>query len=256
MTGPHLRVDPLPAFADNYVFLLRRPGDDAVAIVDPGDAAPVLAEIERERLRPETILLTHHHADHVGGVPTLQARFPGIAVLGAARDRHRLPPLTAAVREGDTASVLGRDATVLEVPGHTTGHIAWFVPDGAGGGDLFSGDTVFGGTVGNLFECGPEEIFASLLKIRALPPATRLWAAHEYTLQYVREAARFDPGNAALAERLRRCESRGKRAVLVPLTLAEECATNPFFRWDDPALASRLGTAPGRATFLKICELL
>jgi hydroxyacylglutathione hydrolase len=249
-----MRVVPVPVLNDNYAFVLESNG--RAAVVDPGEAEPVLELLERERLTPTTVLLTHHHRDHVGGVAPIVRRFPGLPVVGAERDRRRLPELSRAVREGDAVTVLDRDARVLEVPGHTSGHVAYFFAGDTGGGELFSGDTVFGGTIGNLFEGTPDDMFGSLVKIRALPEATRLWCAHEYTLQYVRVAARFDPTNRRLAERLRRLEAAGDGAVTVPLTLEEERATSPFFRWDDPDLAARLGTRPGIETFRRLCEVL
>jgi len=251
-----MRVVPVPVLGDNYVFVLAA-GTEAV-LVDPGESTAPLARIEREGLRPVAILLTHHHRDHVGGVAEVVRRYPDVRVVGAERDRHRLPPLSQAVREGDAVTVLGAVARAIEVPGHTSGHVAYFfpAPDAAEGGELFSGDTVFGGTVGNLFEGTPDDLFASLVKLRALPATTRLWCAHEYTLQYVREAARFDPENERLAARLARLEAAGRGAVTVPLTLAEECATNPFFRWDDAQVAAKLGTQPGLETFRRLCEVL
>jgi hydroxyacylglutathione hydrolase len=253
-----VQVVPLPAFSDNYVYALVDGAARRAAVVDPGDAGPVLALLERDGLALEAILLTHHHGDHVGGVEALRRRFPAARVAGAGGDRARLPALTEEVREGDRVALLGREAAVIEVPGHTRGHVAFFVAGTAGGGDLFSGDTVFGGTIGNLFEGTPDEMFDSLQKLRALPPATRIWCAHEYTLAYVREAARFDPGNARLVERLRALERRAASGdpVTVPLTLEEERATNPFFRWDDPDLLERLGAPAGRPAFRRLCELL
>jgi hydroxyacylglutathione hydrolase len=254
-TAP-LRVRPIRILSDNYVFVLDDGRSRDALVVDPGEAGPVLDFLDREGLVPAAVLLTHHHGDHVGGVAALVRRTPRLRVLGAARDRRRLPHVTAHVGEGDEVALLGRTARVLEVPGHTSGHIAWFFPDGAGGGDLFSGDTVFGGTIGNLFEGTPDDIFGSLVKIRALPPATRLWCAHEYTRTHVREAARFDPDNPRLAARLAQLEATDPARPTVPLTLEEERATNPFFRWDDEALVARLGTAPGRETFRRLCEVL
>jgi len=252
-----MRVLPLPAFHDNYVYALIDPRRRRGAVVDPGQAAPVLGLVEREGLELEAILLTHHHADHVGGVAELARRFPDARVAGAGADARRLPALTERVAEGDTVAVLGRGARVIDVPGHTRGHVAYFVPDDAGAGDLFSGDTVFGATIGNLFEGTPDDMFASLVKLRALPPRTRLWCGHEYTLQYVREAARFDPDNARLARRLAELEAgAGSGRPTVPLLLEEECATSPFFRWDAAELTHRLGTAPGLPTFRRLCELL
>ncbi len=253
-----MEVVALPALSDNYIFALVDQDGGRAAVVDPGEAEPVLAWLERENVELETILLTPHHGDHVAGVGAVRRRHGRARVIGASRDRKRLPALNATVKEGDRVPLLGREAQVLEVDGHTRGHVAYFVPDDAGGGELFSGDTVFGGTIGNLFEGTPDDMFASLQKIRALPPATRIWCSHEYTLQYVREAARFDPDNPRLAARLAALERRSAagNTVTVPLTLGEERATNPFFRWDDPDMTARASAAAGLPTFRRLCELL
>lgn len=248
-------VVPIPAFADNYIFGLLLPEPGSTVLVDPGEPLPALEFLERERRELEAILITHHHRDHVGGVADIVRRFPEVRVIAAASDRARIPQATEWVGEDDDVRVLGHGARVLDVSGHTRGHLAYFIPEGATGGDLFSGDTVFGGTIGNLFEGTPDDMFSSLQKIRALPAGTRLWCGHEYTLQYVREAARFDPGNVRLNDRLRRLEAAPGRPT-VPLLLKEERATNPFFRWDDPEIVERLGTPPGLATFRRLCELL
>jgi hydroxyacylglutathione hydrolase len=148
-------------------------------------------------------------------------------------------------------------ARVLDVPGHTRSHIAYFFDAGDGsGGNLFSGDTIFGGTIGNLFEGTPEVMFESIQKIRALPAQTRIWCSHEYTLQYVRESAGIDPENIRLVKRLKALEAAGPaREPTVPLLLEEECATNPFFQWDDPRLSAHLAALPGLATFRRLCEI-
>ncbi len=248
-----MRVVPIPALADNYVFALTDPLAQAAALVDPGEEGAALDFLERERLRLEAILITHHHHDHVGGVAALARRHPGLRVVGPGG----IAGVTEEVGDGDRLALLDRTVRVLSVAGHTLDHLAYFVPDGAGAGDLFSGDTVFGGTIGHLFEGTPGTMYASLQKIRALPATTRLWCGHEYTLEYVREAARFDPENAPLAARLRRVESAAEEGrPTLPLLLAEECQTNPFFRWDDPALVERLGKPPGLPTFRRLCELL
>ncbi|MBN2337641.1 MAG: hydroxyacylglutathione hydrolase [Acidobacteria bacterium] len=249
-----MEVTALPALGDNYIFMLCGDAPDRAAAVDPGDARPVLRWLEKSGRRLESILITHHHPDHTAGIPRLRELFPGTGVCGGAGDRGRIPGQARFLSEGDAVPVCGAAAGVLEVPGHTRGHIAYFFDDGRGGGDLFSGDTVFGGTIGNLFEGTPDDMFASLQKIRALPGATRIWCAHEYTLQFVREAARVDPDNERLGRRLAALEGAADRPT-VPLALAEECATNPFFRWDAPGLCERLGTAPGIETFRRLCAV-
>jgi hydroxyacylglutathione hydrolase len=251
-----MRVVTLRALSDNYVFVLEDEGSTSTAVVDPGDARPVLAHLQRGGRRLRAILVTHFHSDHVGGVRALLEEFPGIPVIASVREKGRSPGQTRWVSEDDEILAAGARARVLEVPGHTRGHVAYFFPDEAGdGGDLFSGDTIFGGTVGNIFEGTPTDMFQSVQKIRALPIGARIWCAHEYTLQYVREATRIDPENARLQERLRRLEAAPRAAPTVPLLLEEERATNPFFRWDDAALCAHLGTPPGEATFQRLCDL-
>ena len=251
-----MQVITLPAFSDNYIFLLLDDRSADAAVVDPGDSLPVFRYLQENGRSLTAILNTHHHSDHTGGNRALLAKFPGIPVFGGSGDRGRIPGQTEFLRDGDEVTVIGERARILEVPGHTTGHIAYVFPDTRGGGDLFSGDTVFGGTIGNLFEGTPEIMFESVRKIRELPRLTRIWCAHEYTLQYVREAAAIDRENALLARRLDALAApaaSGKPTV--PLLLQEECDTNPFFRWDDPQFAARLGKAPGLPVFLHLCEI-
>jgi len=252
-----MKIVTLRAFTDNYIFLLLNDSAPEAAAVDPGDAGPVLNYLQRSGRRLAAILNTHHHKDHVGGNRALIERFPGIPVFGCAFDRGRIPCQTGFLADKNDIVVCGAQANVMEVPGHTKGHIAYFFGGrDSGPEDLFSGDTVFGGTIGNLFEGTPDEMFRSIQKIRELPPQTRIWCAHEYTLQYVRESAAIDQGNERLAQRQRTllaAEPSGEPTV--PLSLEEECATNPFFRWDDPGLAARLATAPGIETFRRLCEI-
>jgi len=252
-----MQVVTLRAFTDNYVYLLLDEAAPEAAVVDPGEAGLVLERLKSAGCRLTAILNTHHHGDHVGGNRALLKRFPGIPVFGSAGDRGRIPGQTAFLKEGDEIFVCGAKARVLDVPGHTRAHIAYFFAAGDGSsGDLFSGDTVFGGTIGNLFEGTPEVMFESIRKIRALPAQTRIWCSHEYTLQYVRESAGIDPGNTRLAQRLKSLEAAAPaHGPAVPLLLEEECATNPFFRWDDPSLTAHLATPPGFATFCRLCEI-
>jgi hydroxyacylglutathione hydrolase len=252
-----MRILTLRAFADNYIFLLLDDTATEAAAVDPGDAEPVLEYLQGSGLHLAAILNTHHHKDHVGGNRALLERFPGIPVFGGAGDRGRIPGQTHHLREGEEIVVCGTKSAILEVPGHTRGHIAYYFETADGrGGDLFSGDTVFGGTIGNLFEGTPDVMFRSVQKIRALPARTRIWCSHEYTLQYVREAAGIETANARLAERLRKLEAAAQAGKpTVPLTLDEENETNPFFRWDHPDLTKLLHTTPGIETFRRLCEI-
>ena len=230
----------VPAFRDNYLWLLPRGG--RAAAVDPGDAAPVLAALAADGLRLTAILLTHHHADHIGGVARLCAEFPGIPVFGPEDERV---PATARVREGDAVRLedLGREFRVLEVPGHTRSHIAY-----AGGGDLFCGDTLFAGGCGRLFEGTPAQMRASLAKLRLLPDATRVYCAHEYTQANLAFAQAVEPDNAELAayrDEVRR--RRGRDEPTVPAELGREKRCNPFLRWDRPGVVRAAERRAGRA---------
>jgi hydroxyacylglutathione hydrolase len=224
-----IRIDPIPAFNDNYLWLLSR-GTQA-AVVDPGDAVPVERELAARGLRLAAILVTHHHGDHVGGVEAL-ARAHGAHVYGPARED--IPALHTALAEGDSIDVLGTPMRALEVPGHTRGHIAYYAPQLQA---VFCGDTLFAAGCGRLFEGTPEQMVTSLRKLAALPGATRVYCAHEYTLANLRFARAVEPQNLAVLERSRFCEAqRARGEPTVPSTLAEELATNPFLRWDDPAV--------------------
>ena len=224
----------LPAFDDNYLWLLHD-GQQAL-VVDPGDAAPVRAALERLGLRLASILVTHHHGDHTGGVAALRDA-TGAAVHGPARER--IPEPFTPLAGGDTLRVLGVDFRVIDVPGHTAGHIAYFAADVDGAPLLFCGDTLFSGGCGRLFEGTPAQMLASLDALAALPPATRVCAAHEYTLGNLRFAQAVEPDNAALARHVAHCESlRAAGLPTLPTTLATELAINPFLRCTAPAVQS------------------
>lgn len=220
-----LDVRPIPAFKDNYIWLIRGADPRAVAVVDPGDAAPVLAVLAAEGLSLSAILATHHHADHVGGVPMLIAE-TGAAVFGPGRER--MPAETTRLGGGDRARLpaLGLEFEVLDVPGHTAGHIAYY-----GHGALFCGDTMFSAGCGRLFEGTPEQMLASLDAFARLPEQTRVFCGHEYTLANLRFAMTVEAGNADIEAYARQAtEWRASGRPTLPSTIGLEKRVNPFLR--------------------------
>jgi hydroxyacylglutathione hydrolase len=232
-----LNIEPIPAFSDNYIWLLHN-GTDAF-VVDPGDASPVLQALSVRDLTLKGILITHHHFDHVGGIDALKEAAQ-CEIWGP--ENPKITPVTHRVREGDTLNVLGSPLHIIEVPGHTLDHIAY-----QGDGVLFCGDTLFAGGCGRVFEGTHPMMRKSLAKLRSLSPATKVYCAHEYTLANLQFALEADPNNAALVERLAYCESLRKQNIpTVPSLLADEIATNPFMRWDAPDVVKKL-TAESRS---------
>jgi hydroxyacylglutathione hydrolase len=235
-----LSVLAIPAFADNYIWLIHN-GNHA-AIVDPGDAAPALTALAAHKLSLAAILLTHHHADHVGGVPTLLDRFP-VPVFGPSGES--IPDLTTALAEGDRIIIpkLNLKMSVLDIPGHTRGHIAYVAPEP---GWVFCGDTLFAGGCGRLFEGTPAQMVNSLAKLAALPDATAVYCGHEYTLANLRFAHQAEPGNTALGARIASEQAKRDRGLpTVPSSIGLEKATNPFLRANQPEILDRL-VASGR----------
>ena len=236
-------IIPIPAFSDNYIWLIREGGN--AAVVDPGDAAPVREYLVRENLTLTAILNTHHHGDHVAGNRALLAHSP-VPVLGPAREP--IPGRTRALGDGDAVVVpgIGLELSVLLVPGHTAGHIA-YVGENDRVPVAFVGDTLFAGGCGRLFEGTPAQMAASLARLAALPGETRVYCAHEYTLSNLRFALAVEPGNGPLQERVRREEAkRGSGLPTVPSTLADERATNPFLRAGEPAVIAAAEAHAGR----------
>ena len=222
-------VEPVPAFDDNYLWLLVR-GSQA-AVVDPGDAAPILLRLQRRSLALQAILVTHHHGDHVGGVAEL-AGATGARVYGPRAES--IPSRDVALAGGDRIDVLGIGFDVLDVPGHTLGHIAYHAPAQR---MLFCGDTLFAAGCGRLFEGTAAQMTASLAALARLPADTRVYCAHEYTMSNLRFALAVEPGNEALRQRQRSCMTMRERGEpTVPSTIGEELATNPFLRCDVPAV--------------------
>ena len=216
----------LPAFGDNYLWLLHD-GADAL-VVDPGDAAPVQQALRHHGLRLTGILVTHHHADHTGGVAALREA-TGAQVYGPALER--IPEPYQALVGGGVITVLGLRWRVIDVPGHTSGHIAYVADDVNGAPLLFCGDTLFSGGCGRLFEGTPAQMLASLDALAALPDDTQVCCAHEYTLANLRFARAVEPGNAALAAHQQHCEAlRAEGTPTLPSSIGIERAINPFLR--------------------------
>lgn len=235
-------LQPLPAFTDNYIWTLRESPAGAPIVVDPGDAAPVLAMADATGVAPAALLLTHHHPDHVGGAAELLRRWPSLPVFAPVDDRIEAP--CQRVRDGDTVEAGPWRFEVLAVPGHTLSHVAFH-----GHGLLFCGDTLFSLGCGRLFEGTPGQMLASLDRLAALPPLTRVCCGHEYTLANAAFAAAIEPGNAALHRRTAEARAlRDRDAPTLPALLADELAANPFLRVDAPAVraavAARLGRMP------------
>lgn len=233
-----LSVLAIPAFADNYLWLIH----DGVhaAAVDPGDAAPIFAALDAHKLSLVAILLTHHHADHVGGVSSLLKHYK-VPVFGPRKET--IAGVTNALTERDHANIpeLGLTMSVLDVPGHTRGHIAYLAQEQ---GWLFCGDTLFAGGCGRLFEGTPAQMSGSLAKLAALPDATQVFCAHEYTLSNLRFAQEAEPGNAALAARIRAEQvKRDHGQPTIPSTIGLEKSTNPFLRTTEPAIVNCLISA-------------
>lgn len=230
-------VSAIPILTDNYAWLLTDSGSGAVAVVDPAEPEPVIAAIEKAGGRLDWILLTHHHADHVAGTDAVRERF-GAKVAGAAADAHRLPKLDLALKEGDEVAIGQARGQVIDTPGHTRGQINFFFPAGA---VLISGDTLFSLGCGRLIEGTPEEMFASLRKLAALPGETLVCCGHEYTEANARFALSVDPDNAALKARAAEVgRLRGAGRPTVPSVMADEHAANPFLRARDAAMFADL----------------
>lgn len=236
-----LAVHPVRALKDNYVWLIADEDRKVAAIVDPGEAAPVVAGLARRRWRPVAILITHHHWDHVGGIAELVERY-ALPVFGPAAES--IPHRSHGVAGAQQVALQELDLVVeaLAVPGHTLGAIAYF-----GDGMLFSGDTFFTAGCGRLFEGTPEQMHRSLSRLAALPLSTRLYCGHEYTLANLRFAAAVEPGNADTAERLAETERLyARQAPAVPSTIEIETRTNPFLRCDAPEVRATAGRLLGR----------
>lgn len=226
----------VPCLSDNYAFLVHNRDTGQTALVDAPEAAPIKDALKAKGWTLTDILITHHHNDHIGAVAELRT---GARVIGAARDAHRLPPLDVQVADGDTIEVCGVATHVLDVSGHTIGHIAFHMPDPE---LLFTADSLMALGCGRLFEGTPAQMWESLQKLRALPGDTIVCSGHEYTESNARFALSLDPDNAALISRYEGIKAaRAAGRPTVPSALDEEMRTNPFLRADDPQLKAAVG---------------
>lgn len=233
-----LEIVTIPCLSDNYTFLAHDAASGDTALVDAPEAAPILAELAKRGWTLSHVLLTHHHWDHVDGLGAILEKYPA-QVIGAAADAHRLPPLDLQVREGDSFDIGGEPVQVLDVSGHTDGHIAFYMPDSA---VVFTADSLMALGCGRLFEGTAPQMWASLSKLAALPDDTLVCSGHEYTQSNAKFALTVDPDNAALRDRAADIDrARAAGQATVPSTLALEKATNPFLRAGDPAIQAHLG---------------
>ncbi|AJR07675.1 hydroxyacylglutathione hydrolase [Photobacterium gaetbulicola] len=224
-----LTIKSIPAFNDNYIWLIHSP-DNHCVVVDPGDATPVLEFLEREALELDAILITHHHHDHIGGISELKRRYPNIHIV--APSAEPIPGVSQSVDDGDQVEIFGERFMVLGVPGHTAGHIAY-----VGDGKLFCGDTLFSAGCGRLFEGTAAQMYASLQKLSALPDETEVYCAHEYTssnLAFALVAEQDNPHLQRYREEVSRMRAQGISTI--PSTLKQEKLINPFLRCDQPSI--------------------
>jgi hydroxyacylglutathione hydrolase len=227
-----LHIEPIPAFKDNYFWLISSSTSRSAWIVDPGDAAPVLERLRVKQLHLEGVLLTHHHPDHDAGIPTLRQHYPKLRVVGGTLSKPSFT--TEQLADNDGLTILDHHIQVMDVPGHTLDHIAFYCAEQA---LLFSGDTLFAGGCGRLFDGRIEQLYSSLLRIARLPGDTLNYCAHEYTLNNLAFALIQDPDNARLKQRLLDTRLlRDKDLPSIPSLLSLELATNPFLRCHEPSI--------------------
>ncbi|MTI00468.1 hydroxyacylglutathione hydrolase [Roseibium sp. RKSG952] len=233
-----LEIVTIPCLSDNYAFLAHDATSGETALIDAPEAGPILAALEKRGWQLSHVLLTHHHWDHVDGLASILEKHPA-KVVGAAADAHRLPPLDLQVSEGDTFEVGGEPVEVLDVSGHTVGHVAYYMPKSS---VVFTADSLMALGCGRLFEGDAAQMWASLSKLAALPDDTLVCSGHEYTQSNARFAVTVDPDNPDLKKRVADIDrARAAGEATVPSLLALEKSTNPFLRAADPTILAYLG---------------
>ena len=239
-----MEIKRLPVLSDNYIFLLHDRATNTAAVIDPAEAKPVLRCLQELGAELVAIFNTHHHFDHVGANRQLRQHFPNLCIYGGAADRGRIPGQQVFLTEGDRVEFADRVAQIFFVPGHTRAHIAYYFPPltPEDTGELFCGDTLFAGGCGRLFEGTPGQMVESLDKLRKLPDNTRVWCAHEYTLKNLQFALTVDCNNLDLEQRYQQVQQQRRQGIAtVPSFLGVEKRTNPFLRWDTPAIQAAMG---------------
>lgn len=233
-----LELVTIPCLKDNYAYLLHDAATGDTALIDAPEPGPILAELKTRGWTLGQILLTHHHWDHIDGVAAI-VEATSADIIGAEADAHRLPPLTRALIEGDVVQVGVEYGHVIDVPGHTVGHIAFYFPDS---GYAFTADSLMAGGCGRLFEGTPDQMWASLSKLKTLPPDTLICSGHEYTAANLRFATTIEPENEALQARIARvAKANAENRPTVPSRLSGELATNPFLRAAEPHIKAAMG---------------
>lgn len=246
-----LEILTIPCLTDNYAFLAHDSDSGETALIDVPEAEPILAALAEQGWTLNQVLLTHHHADHVQGLDEILAAHPA-RVIGAKADAHRLPPLDTAVSEGDTLQIGSETGHVIDVPGHTVGHIAFHFPASRA---VFTADSLMALGCGRLFEGTAAQMWASLGKLAALPADTMVYSGHEYTRANGRFAVTVDPENPDLAARVQDIsDARARSEPTVPSLLSLELATNPFLRATDPAVQEAVGM-PGEKPVAVFAEI-
>ena len=249
-----MQVIRIPVLTDNYIFILHDRQKNVAAVVDPAVAQPVIEQLQQLGAKLVAIFNTHHHHDHVGGNQQLIQRFDNVVVYGGAEDRGRIPGQQVFLSDGDRVTFGDRTGNIFFVPGHTRAHIAYYFPPTATeSGELFCGDTLFAGGCGRLFEGTPTQMLDSLSKLQALPDDTRVWCAHEYTLSNLKFALTVDSSNLDLKARFAAVQAaRSRHEATIPSNLGLEKRTNPFLRWQQPALQAAVNSSDSVQTFARL----